>query len=72
MWDSQKTFSNVSQNVAYSGSALVAATGYSWSVRWWDTDNVASDTAVASFSTGLYTEADWHGVPPLNCKHFTQ
>lgn len=63
MWDSGRVSSNQSQNVHYGGSALGSDTALAWSVRVWDTASQPSPWAVnATFSTGLYTPADWKGA----------
>ena len=63
VWDSGQLHSNASQNVPLGSSVELAAdTAYSWSVRWWDSAGVPSPATSSSFSTGLYTEADWQSA----------
>lgn len=63
VWDSGRVASNVSQNVPLgSGAKLTADTAYGWSVKWWDQAGAASASATSTFSTGLYSEADWKGA----------
>ena len=63
LWDTGKVVSNRSQNVVYAGAKpLVADTMYSWTVWWWDNDNLQSDPASAHFSTGLLGDGDWSGA----------
>lgn len=62
VWDSGKVVSNVSQNVPIGVKKLTADTAYTWNITWWDSTGVASESATAKFSTGLYTTADWKGA----------
>jgi len=65
VWDSGKVTSNSTTNIAYAGAALTSDTDYAWSVTWWDSTGAMSTPASGSFSTGLFTPADWQGAAPL-------
>lgn len=53
-----------SQNhIEYVGKRLSPATTYQWRVRVWDSaDNVSDWSELATFTTGLFTNADWQGA----------
>ncbi|BCJ49643.1 hydrolase [Actinoplanes sp. NBRC 14428] len=59
VWDSGRTLSARSFDVAYGGPALAAATDYFWRVDIGTTKGPAS--AVSHFRTGLYDAGDWAG-----------
>ncbi|HWB91187.1 MAG TPA: family 78 glycoside hydrolase catalytic domain, partial [Puia sp.] len=61
VWDSRKQTSNVSIGVAYAGPALTPGHTYYWRVMVWDEHRNDSShwSAIASFGTGLFSEADW-------------
>ncbi|MEV7627751.1 family 78 glycoside hydrolase catalytic domain [Actinoplanes sp. NPDC089786] len=59
VWDSGRTVSARSFDVAYAGPALAAATDYVWRVDVTTTKGAAS--AVSRFRTGLYDLGDWAG-----------
>ncbi len=62
MWDSDKVASSSESYVSYGGPALANGESYTWTVRTWDKDGVASDWAPnASFDTGL-TDSGWSGA----------
>ena len=61
-WDSGVTLGTNTTNIAYAGLPLVADTSYTWTAQWWDANSTASTVATSSFSTGLYSRADWHGA----------
>jgi alpha-L-rhamnosidase len=79
VWDSGTVRSNVSQNVPMgsggdtssspSAQLLAPARAYCWGVRWWDANGAVSPWSYSSFSTGLFTEADWHGAAWLGASH---
>ena len=61
-WDSGKTGSNESVNIAYDGASLHSGERCFWKVRIWDENNEQgpwSDTAV--FEMGLLNKKDWRG-----------
>jgi len=63
VWDSQKTFSDASIQVAYGGSALSPAKTYYWKVMVWGNHGDSSRwSKMASWQTGLFTKADWKGA----------
>ncbi|MFC1402009.1 MULTISPECIES: family 78 glycoside hydrolase catalytic domain [Streptacidiphilus] len=60
LWDSGRTASQNSTDVAYAGPALAADRSYTWSVRTWNRQGQASPwSAPAAFDTGLLDAADW-------------
>lgn len=60
VWDSKKTSSNRTNQIAYQGNALQANTLYYWKVRVWDEKGKPSAwSAVARFLVGPLTVADW-------------
>ncbi|WP_456320005.1 family 78 glycoside hydrolase catalytic domain [Phytohabitans suffuscus] len=59
VWDSGRTTSDRSFDVAYAGPDLAAATDYVWRVD--TTTNVGSASATSQFRTGLYDDQDWAG-----------
>ena len=62
-WDSGKVLSDQSIQVEYAGQPLAAATPYFWKVRVWDKDGLAGAwSAPATFTTGLFTQADWRSA----------
>jgi alpha-L-rhamnosidase len=64
VWDSGKVMSPKSQNIKYSGTtALEADTSYTWKVKFWDRQGVESAySSPSTFTTGLWTTADWKGA----------
>ncbi|MDR2848546.1 MAG: alpha-L-rhamnosidase N-terminal domain-containing protein, partial [Bacteroidales bacterium] len=59
-WDSKRTNSNQTNQIAYSGKALQANTVYYWKVRAWDEKGKPSAwSEVARFSVGPLDAADW-------------
>ncbi len=59
VWDSGKIESDASQWIAYQGASLKCNTAYYWKVKI-DTNKGESDWSLpASWSTGLFAEADW-------------
>ena len=59
-WDSGKTSSEDSTQVAYNGKALESGRSYWWKVRYWDKGGNASEYShPASFDTGLLAAEDW-------------
>ena len=66
LWDSGVITSSQTLNVEYGccgGTALPLAPDrdYGWTVRWVDASGAASEAANATFSTALFSEADWRG-----------
>lgn len=60
VWDTGKTDSNQSVNVAYAGPALVSRRRYYWQVRVWDADGKPSEFSKASWwEMGLLSPEDW-------------
>ncbi len=63
IWDSKKVKSRKQNYVYFNGKNLASGTHYFWKVRTWDKDdNVSLYSSAASFSTGLFTNADWSGA----------
>ncbi len=62
-WDSKKTVSLASVQVAYNGQPLQAAKKYYWKVMVWDNKgNPGSWSKMASWQMGLLNVADWKGA----------
>ncbi len=60
LWDTGKVASSRSIHVAYEGPALESAGRYSWRVRAWDEDGLASEwSAPAHWEMGLLRPEDW-------------
>jgi alpha-L-rhamnosidase len=60
VWDTGKTDSNESVNVAYAGPALLSRRRYYWQVRVWDADGRPSEYSKASWwEMGLLSPEDW-------------
>ncbi|HWJ30086.1 MAG TPA: hypothetical protein VNS32_26350, partial [Flavisolibacter sp.] len=63
IWDSKKTLSDASIQVAYSGKKLEAVKTYYWKVMIWDNKNHNSGwSQTASWQMGLLTNEDWEGA----------
>ncbi|WP_448699313.1 family 78 glycoside hydrolase catalytic domain [Mucilaginibacter sp. AW1-3] len=63
IWDSGKTYSSNSVQVAYHGKKLLPAKKYWWKVMIWDKQGIASAwSAIANWQTGLSATADWQGA----------
>ncbi len=63
MWDSGKVASGSSIQIVYSGKPLASGQTYFWKVRWWDKNGLESPwSTAASFTTGLFSRADWKGT----------
>lgn len=61
IWDSDRTESSDSVNIAYRGPALESRRRYYWKVRVWDAAGHVSDsTESAWWETGLLHRADWN------------
>jgi alpha-L-rhamnosidase len=61
-WDSGKTASSDSIQVAYQGSPLRSRHTYYWKVRFWDNqDRASSYSAPAMFEVGLLSPREWQG-----------
>jgi hypothetical protein len=59
VWDSGEQASNESVGIEYAGPALTSASTYEWTL---DVGTTAGhDSASSTFSTGMYSEADWGG-----------
>jgi len=62
LWDSGKSLSSQSTQVAYDGKALKTRGIYYWQVRIWDQDGNPSDwSEPARWSMGLLKPEDWSG-----------
>ncbi|MGA2247126.1 MAG: hypothetical protein ABSH48_19220 [Verrucomicrobiota bacterium] len=62
LWDSGRTSSSETLNLAYSGRPLASGTPCFWKVRIWDKDGQASAwSRPAQWSMGLLKPADWQG-----------
>lgn len=62
VWDSTTVASNKTLNIGYGGPALASNTDYAWSVVWADAEGVVAPAATSTFSTALYSPADWQGA----------
>lgn len=60
-WDSKKTESGVSQWVVYQGKPLKCNTVYYWKVKVYTNQGDTQWSTPASWSMGLFNEADWQG-----------
>lgn len=59
-WDSGKTSSDDSIQVAYSGKPLTSDTTYFWRIKYWDDAGAESPwSETALFGTGLLSASDW-------------
>jgi len=67
LWDSGKVASSQTAQVEYNGAPLKSAIVCEWSLRVWDEEDKAFDSAPAGWSMGLLEESDWQadwiGVP---------
>ncbi|MBN1902838.1 alpha-L-rhamnosidase N-terminal domain-containing protein, partial [Candidatus Sumerlaeota bacterium] len=62
MWDTGRIPSGRSLHVIYKGKPLCSGEKYWWAARVWDKNGQPSPwSAPASFTTGLFSESDWHG-----------
>jgi alpha-L-rhamnosidase len=60
LWDSQKTFSDATNNISYAGSPLQSGQFYYWKVQTWDEQDRPGDwSPIARFSMGLMHAKDW-------------
>ncbi len=63
VWDSGKVFSSKSIQIENAGQPLGSAKPYWWKVRVWNQNGKASSwSAPATFTTGLFTKADWQSA----------
>jgi alpha-L-rhamnosidase len=63
LWNSGKTASASTDQIAYSGQPLASRSRASWSVRVWDAAGVASAwSSPASFGVGLLQREDWQAL----------
>lgn len=62
VWDSGVVQSNNTLNIGYAGPALASDADFKWTVTWTDASGAAAPPATSTFSTALYTPADWHGA----------
>jgi len=63
LWDSGRVPSGQSIHVAYDGRPLTAASHYQWRVGvWTNLGDRPLWSGMASFQTGLFSGADWHGA----------
>jgi alpha-L-rhamnosidase len=58
-WDSKKINSNNSIQVVFKGKKIAAATKYFWKLQVWDNKHTNAWSEPSSFSTGLFSSADW-------------
>ena len=61
VWTSGKVASSAQSYVPYAGSALAPGTSYTWQVRTWDRNDLASPWSTGAFDTGL-SDGDWDGA----------
>jgi len=62
LWDSSRTESNQSNQIAYHGRALKSGQAAFWKVKIWDGAGEASDwSQPAQWSMGMLSPEDWHG-----------
>ncbi|MXV15217.1 family 78 glycoside hydrolase catalytic domain [Pedobacter sp. HMF7056] len=60
VWDSKKTYSTASIQVAFAGKSLQAIRSYSWKVMIWDNHGQSSAWSLtATWQMGLLTTSDW-------------
>lgn len=60
VWDSGKVNSSESNQIRYSGIDLSSNKTYSWKVRIWNENDVASSwSKPTGFATGLFEQTDW-------------
>ncbi len=63
MLDSGKKKSGQNTHIAYKGKVLEPATSYFWKVKVWDKNGEEQEwSKTATFTTGLFAEADWKGA----------
>ena len=60
LWNSEK-INSAQMLVRYAGKELFPFTKYYWQVSVWDKDEVKSQSAVASFETGMMDRKNWKG-----------
>ena len=71
VWDSGKISSSQSVLVPYLGPELKPARTYFWKVKVWNQDNQESAwSEIASFQTGLLSDADWAGAQWIGYRDF--
>lgn len=61
MWDSGKIETDASQWVSYQGKTLKSNAHYYWKVKVYSNKGEANWSSPASWSMGLFNEADWQG-----------
>ncbi len=62
IWDSGKTRSRETNQIAYAGAPLASATRYTWRVQSWDeSDQPSAPGEEQFFTTGLLRFSDWQG-----------
>ena len=62
VWDSGKTVSGDSTQVAYNGKPLISGHTYYWKVRVWENNgNAGAYSRPAKFGMGLLERSDWKG-----------
>ena len=60
LWDSGKTVSNATNQIAYAGTPLTSRAACFWKIRAWNKDDQASPwSAPASWTLGLLASSDW-------------
>ncbi len=69
MFDSKKKNASINIQVVYQGKSLQPATDYFWKVMVWDKNkNPSAWSEIAHFTTGLFSEKDWHGAQWIGWK----
>ena len=60
LWNSGKTVSNATNQIAYAGTPLTSRSACFWKIRAWNKDDQASPwSAPASWTLGLLASSDW-------------
>ena len=70
IWDSKKTLSDNSIQVAFAGKPLKPVKTYYWKVMVWDNNGMTSDWSnTASWQMGLVQPSDWLGAKWIGYQH---
>lgn len=71
IWNSGQKKTDRSLSVIYTGKKLASGRRYYWRVQIWDNSNQSSGwSQVTSFTTGLYTPADWSNAQWIGYEAF--